>query len=420
MANNDFGYGILTNVDVNQIEHSLELLKQNFGGQKVNLLEIGLHKGRTTQRICQKLKEIGITNYSYWAVDPNPLCNPSFCNIIIGNSEEVFDEIPNLHWVFIDGCHCINHVMLDFLNYGYKVVKDGLLLFHDSGPHSQGNHYQKHGPRNPDFHIATLRAFKKLDIFNRKDWNHVSTKYDEDNKEWGGVSIFQKTMNSEPIVNFYSKEGQDKWVVDMLDGKQSGLFIDLGATNGISNNNTYALEKYFGWSGVCVEPNPLPRSFQSLVKNRKCKCLNACVYSKNGEVDFVARGRKIEISGVVDTETSKYVSHAIQKNHPITRVSSITLDQLLKTYDLPEVIDYISIDVEGSEWEILKNFNFTKYRFLTMTVENNYNPNSCSNDCVEKQHRDNIRQLLSKHGYILKNSLWFGEDWFIHQSVDKC
>jgi len=63
-----------------------------------------------------------------------------------------------------------------------------------------------------------------------------------------------------------SKEGQDKWVLKQLRKKKRGYFVDIGATDGKIKNNTYNLEKFFNWKGICVEPNPVERAFPSLKK----------------------------------------------------------------------------------------------------------------------------------------------------------
>jgi FkbM family methyltransferase len=415
--NNDFGYGTMTNVDVSQIEKSLRFLKNSFGNDHVNLLEIGLDKSKTARAIHQRLPELGITNYTYWAIDNNPKTSLPFpeCNMIIGKSEEVFNQLPDLHWVFIDGCHCSNHIMLDFLNYGYKVVKGGFLLFHDTGPYSQGHHYQKHGPNENDFYIAADRAFEKLDIFNRRDWKHVSSEYDKNNREWGGVSIFEKTKGLKKMLDYKAKEGQDKWVVEKIGRKDQGYFVDIGASNGVSNSNSYVFEKSLGWKGICVEPNPNLRAFPSLKDNRDCICENVCIYSERGEVEFIARGRRIETSGIYSDCSSNMIMSLAEKGHPIIKVPAITLMDLLKKHDAPKVIDYINIDTEGSEWEILKDFDFSEYAFLTLTIEHNY-WSGTNWDEKEKVKKDNIRNLLCQNGYILDEELpW--EDWFIHESI---
>jgi len=67
----------------------------------------------------------------------------------------------------------------------------------------------------------------------------------------------------------------------------------------------------------------------------------------------------------------------------------------------PRVIDYLSIDTVGTEWETLRNFDFGKYRFLTATVEHNYFRGAGLREkCTEK--RDKIRKLLSSNGCMFR------------------
>jgi len=193
---NNYGYGSMTNADVAAIEKTLEIVATKFKHEEnANFLEIGSHKGDTSRAINNKLKEIGITNYNYWAIDSYHNRKPfEECNFILGKSEEVYVDVPEkLNWVLIDGCHCSNHVMLDFLNYGFKVVENGIISFHDVVPLSQGKcDWQGHGPKNhPDFGTAVLSAFKKIDIFNNKNWKHIEHECEEE-RNWGGITSFEK------------------------------------------------------------------------------------------------------------------------------------------------------------------------------------------------------------------------------------
>jgi len=64
-----------------------------------------------------------------------------------------------------------------------------------------------------------------------------------------------------------SQLGQDLWALDMLNNKRDGVFIEIGASDGIYLSNTYFLEKEFNWKGLCIEPST---EYINLVKNRNC------------------------------------------------------------------------------------------------------------------------------------------------------
>ena len=114
---------------------------------------------------------------------------------------------------------------------------------------------------------------------------------------------------------------------------------------------------------------------------------------------------------------SSYIKYARGKGHSSIKVPSITLLNLLQKNNTPKVIDYLSIDTEGSEWEILKDFDFDQYIFSMITLEHNHG--ECTDwDYKEKVKRDKIRKLLISKGYRLYKEVAV-EDWFVHKSLKK-
>lgn len=200
----------------------------------------------------------------------------------------------------------------------------------------------------------------------------------------------------------YSQYSQDLFVLECLKNKKQGYFVEIGSTNGIDINNTFLLEKEFDWAGLCVEPNP--ESFKFLKLNRKAICINKAIYNKNCKVNFK-----------VNSDWSK-----ISDNKDDINVDAISLNDLLESNNVPKIIDYLSIDCEGSEYDILSVFNFDNYVFKVITVEHNafYNGND---------YKFKIRKLLENNGYIFvktntnnpANINWVAniDDFYIHKSV---
>ena len=98
-------------------------------------------------------------------------------------------------------------------------------------------------------------------------------------------------LNDDPAAlkaeGYFSQCGQDKFIVEkLLNGLTNGVFVEVGANDGVTFSNTYFMEKNLGWTGVAVEP--LPRAFRELSANRKCNVLNGCVSNFNGDVQFLA------------------------------------------------------------------------------------------------------------------------------------
>jgi FkbM family methyltransferase len=170
-------------------------------------------------------------------------------------------------------------------------------------------------------------------------------------------------------ISFSGKE-QDAWVIKTLNGKKSGFFVDLAATSGVIENNTYLLEKKFGWHGIAIEPNS--NYYKKLVLNRSCFCINFPVSSKSEEVEFAFnRG----IGGIISefTDNSPIKRHnlikKLRRKGLVYSLKTKTLYEILKFFDAPNVIDYLSLDIEGSEFDALKDFPFSEYRFNLLTVE---------------------------------------------------
>ena len=192
-------------------------------------------------------------------------------------------------------------------------------------------------------------------------------------------------------MEFKSQVGQDEWVCKMLNNKRNGYFLDIGACDGVFFSNTWYLEKELGWSGVCVEPSKT--AFLSLDKERECICLNAAVYNRT------------------DTAIFHEYKDDIWRGHIDTvgyEVPCISFIDLLERYESPHIIDYISIDIEGLEYEILTGFPFGEYKSRLWSIEHN------SDEKNEK--RDKVRKFMGERGYpyvpLEARTCGFFEDWF--------
>ncbi|MDQ3935218.1 MAG: FkbM family methyltransferase [Actinomycetota bacterium] len=196
-----------------------------------------------------------------------------------------------------------------------------------------------------------------------------------------------------------SYQGQDRWVIEALDGMRGGFFLDSGASDGLSGSNTKLLEDEFGWRGICVEPNE--ELFARLVQHRRCACVNCCLYDRDGEVEFFeAAGVYGGIMEAYDPGFLRYARHMAGEDgsangRPRTTTKPArTLRSLLREHGAPPVIDYWSLDTEGSELAILRSFPFDEYRFRVLTVEHNLSPS-----------REPIRAFLEGRGYTRAGSL---------------
>lgn len=199
-----------------------------------------------------------------------------------------------------------------------------------------------------------------------------------------------------------SDRGQDRWVIEeVFPGKRNGFFVELGAYDGFSESNTFVLEKHFDWHGICIEPSPL--NFHKLTKVRNCTCVPLAVDPVPGKLEFVLEGQR---SGLILDEAdnsperrSAEIEQARNEGR-VQTVESVPFDQLLDRYGAPRKIDYLSLDVEGSETRIMRDFPFDKYQFLSMTIE---------------RPTPELNELLFANGYhFVRNSLY--DTFYIHES----
>jgi FkbM family methyltransferase len=193
----------------------------------------------------------------------------------------------------------------------------------------------------------------------------------------------------------YSQLGQDLDVLKFYNEKRDGYFVEIGAYNGIEISNTYLLESQYGWKGICSEP--IPKQYELLIQNRRnSHCDNNALYSESGltlSFDIANDNFFSGISEHIDVE--KY--YIVNNNKTQINVTTITLTELLEKYNAPSFIEYLSIDTEGSELEILKGCDFNKYKFGFITIEHNY---------IEPR-RTKIRDFLVSKGYsYLKENQW--------------
>ncbi len=191
--------------------------------------------------------------------------------------------------------------------------------------------------------------------------------------------------------NSYSQIFQDLFVISASNKKKAGFFIEIGVGNGVDFSNTFLLEKEYDWKGILCEPDI--RNFRTIEKFRKSKLIKSMIDEKcHKNVEFYLNNDPYSSS-------SKKIKGTQEKIYS----KSLCLNHLFKKYNLNKV-DYISIDTEGNEYQILKNFNFKKYDVKIFTIEHNFNLNK----------RLQIQDLMKSNGY--KNVfkfLSYMDDWYV-------
>ena len=212
----------------------------------------------------------------------------------------------------------------------------------------------------------------------------------------------------------YSKAqlAQDLFALAFSECTSPGFFVEFGASDGLTLSNTWLLEKKLGWNGILAEPAKIWHD--SLIKNRSCHIDFRCVAKESHlKYQFLEVSSSVESSPELSSIESfanngDWASNIRLRNSKRYEVETISLDDLLNQYNAPHEIQFLSIDTEGSELEILQAHNFASRRINAICVEHNFANHS----------RLAINSLLLGHGYkqVLRQvSRW--DDWYVLDHV---
>ena len=175
-------------------------------------------------------------------------------------------------------------------------------------------------------------------------------------------------------------------------------------------SNTYFMDRCLGWSGVCVEANP--KYFERIHRERSCALVPTCVSVKDGTaVEFALSGPG---SGIVSTHRQ---GEAItQRAAAVVKLKCVSIMKQLRRYGVRQV-DYLNLDVEGHELDVLRGFDFDAVRVGLISVE------------VAHGSRDAIFDLLSASGFRRLDTtksvdgmdgmdIYHSNEFYIHSSVE--
>ena len=245
-----------------------------------------------------------------------------------------------------------------------------------------------------DFSMVDERVFKLVREFKAKEENYkqlpkfydlrkyIQT-YDKKFLEFYSFILINHNLSSSQFF-------QDLFVLYVLKGKESGTFLEFGATDGVELSNTNLLENKFGWQGVLAEPSP--EWHDLLKKNRPSSTIiTDCIYSSSGKtLDFFVSKEPTHST----LENYRYSSNgpdnfARNKDGYQVKVETKSLNDVFVEFFNSKPIDYMSVDTEGSEFTVLENFDFGKFGPKVMTIEHNEIPD----------YQSKINNLLEENGY---------------------
>jgi len=213
--------------------------------------------------------------------------------------------------------------------------------------------------------------------------------------------IFDIKSNS---VKFYSQQDEDKYIIQYLLKNKitDGTYLEIGACDGLLYSNTKTLEDYFNFTGILIEPQE--RFFNNIKNNRsiiKNKLYNCAVTNKNSTtISFIGNNAEAGVENDINTDLSKF-----NWSKPYN-VSNKKMKDILHNSKF-KYIDFMIIDVEGSELSLLKSIDFD-FPIFCIIIEAHSG---------EQEKNKIFGDYLNKHGFTYKerqrgNEVWINHNYF--------
>jgi len=264
-----------------------------------------------------------------------------------------------------------------------------------------------HNKKTDLFRISNFVRRNNLEHINALDQAFEQNALVENNKNF--LSNFINSIRNKK--NIKSQLYQDMFASFVIGDKSDKTFFEFGATNGIDLSNSYTLEKYLNWKGVLSEPSP--QWHDELKKNRPdTNIVSDCIWSEsNKELNFFVSDVGV-LSSLEDFKESDKISMPENTQERLKGgkniiVKTISLNDIMEKQFNSKTPSYISVDTEGSEYEILKVFNFKKFRPIVFTIEHNF---------TELQLKIDELMKLNDYVRVFKKITAF-DAWYISREV---
>lgn len=194
------------------------------------------------------------------------------------------------------------------------------------------------------------------------------------------------TSASVAAPSYSSHIRQDEWVATVFAGRTNGYFLDFGAFDGTDMSNTLYLERERGWRGICVEPNP--SYYPMLCASRNVVSVNLALWPQSRQVLSMVDAHGLSSFEALK-ENDSNAEMRVRSIKRVVEVDTINPTELLDRFEAPTTIEYMSLDVEGAEYDVLTGLDLNRYDIGLMTIEH---------DCSEER-KQKVREHLSAFGY---------------------
>jgi Methyltransferase FkbM domain len=252
---------------------------------------------------------------------------------------------------------------------------------------------------------STRSSSVNWDALKGPGWNPIHVFYGKMNHVYDPIPDDWYLKNSPKHTTpksrqWFGQHGQDVAVAKFFDFKSNGYFVDLASNDAVWASNTFALEQNFDWKGICIEANPI--YWYRLSFRTNCHLVGSIV----GGADF----EEITVNLPTDHKKSGPFGGIVGKNYDNKQPGgtaepryTASLVTILKKFNAPKVIDYLSLDVEGAEEFIMKDFPFHQpYTFRVISIE---------------RPKELLMKKLQAAGYMHVLNFKRGDTLWAHESV---
>ncbi|CAN8072935.1 unnamed protein product [Agarophyton chilense] len=194
--------------------------------------------------------------------------------------------------------------------------------------------------------------------------------------------------------------------------KRPGIYLDIAANDPVHISNTFFMDRCLGWKGICVEGNP--GYHERIYRMRSCHLVPTCVGSRDGQsVQFGLKGGAGGIIGKTFKHTDKFAELGVEV--PVIKERCTMMKNVLERNGV-SLVDFLSLDVEGHELEVLKGFDWDNVIVNLMSIE------------VSPKTVKEIEDFLTPKGYrrflpdfterAERTGLMIEDAIFLHESVE--
>lgn len=218
------------------------------------------------------------------------------------------------------------------------------------------------------------------------------------------LNLYKKYSFLKPIYLFYniyirnlkyyfnsSQFGEERKIINHFEENYKGRYVDVGCYHPTKVNNTFEMYKR-GWSGINIDLNPLSIELFNFVRPRD---INICsAISKNNSTKNLYFHNDLSPLNTIDKNHVNFLKKEFSiKKLKIKKIKSKKITNILEKYKYFK-IDFLNIDIEGHELEVLKTIDFRKFNIKIICVE------ILTHNNLSKTRKREIFKFLKKKGYV--------------------